>query len=122
MELSSCEYSEHYYEDVLYKMDKDITELSIEVDRGVHFDNLRYNLKEFTNLKSFTLKQNYADPASSLEDFLLFVKELQLKEFILEDFQTPFLLQLKIEDLIKVTKKDSTICITYDQVKMTYEF
>lgn len=121
LELSSCEYSSQYYEDVLWSMDKEITSLSIEVDRGVHFEHLRQVLKEF-KLTCLTLNQNYADPSTTMDDFLLFIKELQLNYFILEDFQTPFLLQLKMEDLIKVAKKDSTIEITYDQCKTTYRF
>ena len=54
--LSSCEFSEYYYEDVLWKMEKEVTSLSMEVDRGVNFNHLGEILKEFKNLTYLKFK------------------------------------------------------------------
>ena len=99
LELSSCEYAENYYEDVLYQLDKNIKVLNMDVDRGVNYQYLGEILKDFTTLDTLKLTQNYADPETTLDDFLTFIKALQVKEFILEDLQSVFLPSLKLEDL-----------------------
>ena len=99
LELSSCEHSEYYYEDILYALDKNIKVLNIDVDRGVNYQYLGELLKEFTTLETLKLTQNYADPETTLDDFLIFIKALKVKEFILEDLQSVFLPSLKLKDL-----------------------
>ena len=97
-ELSNHEAFDSYYMSMLqHHGSPQITSITMEVDRGVgDFDILSGVLTEFfPNLRRLKLEQNYSyGPAASKADFLNFVSETKLMEFILKDFQSDFVADL----------------------------
>jgi hypothetical protein len=110
-ELSSCEWSDYYYIDYLSKMDKSITVLDLNIDRGCDFRELSHVLALF-NLDTLKIEQNYS--SSTKDDFIYFIKTLKIKNFTLIDFQSNFLTTLTINDLSKIAPDDCHYVIKYD--------
>jgi len=124
--LSSCEDSNEYYFDVLYRIGYgdsedicpklEITSIEIDVDRGItDFDEFGTLLSDiFPNLRKLKISQNYScGENTETKHFLNFVQLLNLKEFILEDLQSEFLDKLNVEDLFAIMSDNSVYNITY---------
>jgi hypothetical protein len=123
-DLSCCDSSDTYYPSILYNNQSEyVTSLEMEVDRGVDFQFLLESLNYFPNLKTLTLKQNYAHGKHvKFTDFIGFLENMSLEKFTLVDFQSEFLNGIHQFDLFGMLPNNCEYTIVYGDEPQNHTF
>jgi hypothetical protein len=82
------------------------------VDRGIHSWKTFATLIEenYKKLTSLVLTQNYT-LSNDCKEFLDFIREIKLKTFVLDDFQSNFLKNISPKDILDAQPENSIYCI-----------